>query len=67
MNAPKVNGRTATAVIELKDRRFLLIYDNGFSYYVLSAKNELTPVTEKYWREQLRKHRLTKNNRNKTI
>lgn len=67
MEAPLINGKTATAIIELKDARYLLTYNNGFSYYVMSAKGEVTPVSEKYYKEQIRKHRVTKKNRNKAI
>lgn len=57
MSAPIINGKKAECVIELKDQRHLITYDNGFTYYVQSAKGEMTEVTEKYFKKQL-KHRV---------
>lgn len=57
MSAPIINGKKVECVIELKDQRHLITYDNGFTYYVQSAKGEMTEVTEKYFKEQL-KHRV---------
>lgn len=64
MEAPKINGKIAECFIELKDGRYLLKYNNGFSYYVQSAKGEISEITENYFKEQLRKHRITKRIKN---